>query len=221
MTISVNVEINGGTPAFKDFAGDITVYALINALGLPAGSSVYINRSETPSSGHATIKHGDYIEIEFAAAPAYAAPAAASKVLFINNDGGGFADSVAFTPGTTLAAFISGRGVSIANKMVRVNNNLADAGYVLQNGDKVSVTPLKVQGAVETIKVLYINNDGAGFASSVQTIDGITLTQFLAQQGLNDIRGKLVRVNNEISTAATVLRNGDKISVTPLKVQGA
>ncbi len=207
----------------------MVVADLLAILGLPEDAYVSVNNED--ACDDTVINHADFVEIEYneeaeqalgqgyAGAPVPAGPVA-GVVLFINNDGGGFADSVPFATGTTLESFIASRGVCVEGNLVRLNNGIVDAGHLLQNGDKISVTPLKVEGAVDTIKVLYINNDGAGFASQVQAISGVTLQQFLAQQ-TDSVEGMLVRLNNDIAAGTTPLKNGDKISVTPLKVEGA
>ena len=45
------------------------------------------------------------------------------KILFINNDGGGFADYVEVTPGTTVEKFVSQKvsGRDAADYLIRVN----------------------------------------------------------------------------------------------------
>ena len=71
------------------------------------------------------------------------------RVLYINNDGGGFADYVNVTDGTTVAKFfehqLSGRAP--ADYLIRVNRQPAAADQVLQEGDRVSCTPTKIEGA--------------------------------------------------------------------------
>jgi len=217
MSIAITLELNGNREV-REVSYVTNVSDLLNALSLSRGSVVRVNGTE--ASIGSPVRHGDFVQISVVAVAPVAATTPGGKVLFINNDGAGFADPVAFAAGTNLGQFIAERDISISGKMIRVNNNLADAGYVLRDGDKISVTPLKVEGAVEMIKVLYINNDGSGFAEPVQAISGVTLFQFLAQQG-SDPAGKMVRLNNDIAAGTTVLRNGDKISVTPLKVEGA
>ena len=72
------------------------------------------------------------------------------KVLFINNDGGGFADYVETAEGTTVKAFFEKhmQGQTSTNHLIRVNRQHVHSGYVLQDGDRVSVTPTKIEGAL-------------------------------------------------------------------------
>jgi sulfur carrier protein ThiS len=71
------------------------------------------------------------------------------KVLFINNDGGGFADYVEVAPGTTVEKFfdqkVPGRGA--ADYLIRVNRQPVPKDYILQDGDRVTMTPTKIEGA--------------------------------------------------------------------------
>jgi sulfur carrier protein ThiS len=71
------------------------------------------------------------------------------KVLLINNDGGGFADYVEVRPGTTVAQLFADRlpGRRPEDYLIRVNRQPVAADQVLQEGDRVSITPTKVEGA--------------------------------------------------------------------------
>ena len=71
------------------------------------------------------------------------------KILFIDNDGAGFADYLDIAEGTTIEQFfkikMSGREVS--DYLIRVNRQPVAKDYILQEGDRVTVTPTKVEGA--------------------------------------------------------------------------
>ncbi len=71
------------------------------------------------------------------------------KVLFINNHGGGFADYVDVPDGTTVADFFAGqlRGCRPEDYLIRVNRLPASADQVLCEGDRISMTPTKIEGA--------------------------------------------------------------------------
>jgi hypothetical protein len=71
------------------------------------------------------------------------------KVLLISNDGGGFADHVEVADGLTVAALFADRmaGRTPADYLIRVNRQPAAADQVLRPGDRVSVTPTKIEGA--------------------------------------------------------------------------
>jgi hypothetical protein len=71
------------------------------------------------------------------------------KVFYINNDGGGFADHVEIEAGTTVNKFFTQRlpGCQPGDYLIRVNRLPASADQVLQEGDRISLTPVKIQGA--------------------------------------------------------------------------
>ena len=70
-------------------------------------------------------------------------------ILFINNDGGGFADHVEITEGTTVAQFFVDRlpNGRVQDYLIRVNRQPVPSSQVLQEGDRVSITPTKIEGA--------------------------------------------------------------------------
>ena len=72
------------------------------------------------------------------------------------------------------------------------------------------------------MKILYVNNDGGGFADYVEVAEGTTVTKFFAEQVPH---GKpqdyLIRVNRQPVAADQVLQEGDRVSLTPTKIEGA
>jgi len=71
------------------------------------------------------------------------------KILFINNDGAGFADTLEVEPGLSVRTFF-GRQVPHGKPdeyLIRVNRQPTSSDYVLQEGDRVSFTPVKIEGA--------------------------------------------------------------------------
>ena len=70
------------------------------------------------------------------------------KVMYINNDGGGFADYIEVTPGTTVDALFHQRMEGKASDyLIRVNRQPTTADYELREGDRISFTPVKIEGA--------------------------------------------------------------------------
>jgi hypothetical protein len=71
------------------------------------------------------------------------------KILFINNDGGGFADYLDVADGTTVAALFTQQLPlgKAPDYLIRVNRQPVPSGYSLQEGDRVSFTPTKIEGA--------------------------------------------------------------------------
>ena len=72
------------------------------------------------------------------------------------------------------------------------------------------------------MKILLINNDGAGFADHIQVPEGTTVQHLFAQ---TVPKGKpqdyLIRVNRQPVAADQLLQEGDRVSFTPVKIEGA
>ena len=71
------------------------------------------------------------------------------RLLFINNDGGGFADYVNVEPNTTVAQFFAQRLPDAQSQdfLIRVNRQPVSADQVLQDADRISISPIKIAGA--------------------------------------------------------------------------
>jgi hypothetical protein len=74
------------------------------------------------------------------------------RVSFVNNDGGGFTGSVEVVEGTNYSKFFQNQmdGANSANYKIRVTRNgnrfTPEAGELVQEGDRVSITPSKITG---------------------------------------------------------------------------
>ena len=72
------------------------------------------------------------------------------------------------------------------------------------------------------MKVLFINNDGGGFADYVEVADGMTVDQFFEDQLPGRKAGDyLIRVNRQPVSHDCVLEEGDRVTMTPTKIEGA
>jgi len=147
------------------------------------------------------------------------------NVLFINNDGGGFAETRALPEGITageLFARVMGTGANATGHYIRVNRQPVSRSHVLRDNDRVSITPVKVSGASD-IEVLFINNDGGGFADRRKFPEGTTAGELFARAMGSGVsaQGHYIRVNRQPVSRSHVLQNGDRISITPVKVSGA
>ena len=71
------------------------------------------------------------------------------KILWINNDLGGFADYVHINEGTTVKGFFNEKlpNREPSEYLIRVNRQPVASDYVLQEGDRVTATPVKIEGA--------------------------------------------------------------------------
>lgn len=72
-----------------------------------------------------------------------------ARILYINNTGGGFADHLEVPADTTVQQFFRDRMPdSVAEDyLIRINRLPAACDQVLQDGDRVTITPLKIEGA--------------------------------------------------------------------------
>lgn len=71
------------------------------------------------------------------------------------------------------------------------------------------------------MKVMLFQTDGNALAKELEAEEGVTLGEFLMDQGITDDNTNLVRLNRAPAAANTELSNGDKISVTPRNIKGA
>ena len=71
------------------------------------------------------------------------------KILYINNDGGGFADHIEVAKGTTVGQLFRDRipDGKPENYLIRVDRQPAAADQVLREGQRVGFTPTKIEGA--------------------------------------------------------------------------
>ena len=69
--------------------------------------------------------------------------------MFIDNDGGGFADYVQVPDGITVEKFFEDKmqGRKPNDFLIRVNRQPVPSDYVLKEGDRVTITPTKIEGA--------------------------------------------------------------------------
>jgi hypothetical protein len=71
------------------------------------------------------------------------------KVFFVNNDGGGFADTIGIPDGQTVQQFFQERlpNRKAQDYLIRVNRLPVSADQVLQEQDRISISPTKIHGA--------------------------------------------------------------------------
>ena len=71
------------------------------------------------------------------------------KILFIDNHGGGFADYLEIEHSTSVEQFFKDQMADRKPEdyLIRVNRQPVPRDYVLQEGDRITVTPTKIDGA--------------------------------------------------------------------------
>ena len=86
----------------------------------------------------------------------------------------------------------------------------------------VSITISTFKDKETVMKLLWINNEGGGFADYVEATQGTTVEKFFRQK-LPDRNPHdfLIRVNRQPVAKDCVLQEGDRITMTPVKIEGA
>jgi len=71
------------------------------------------------------------------------------KILYINNSGGGFADHIEVEENTTIAMLFQQRmqNAKASDYLIRVNRQPVSQEYTLKEDDRVTITPVKIDGA--------------------------------------------------------------------------
>jgi hypothetical protein len=71
------------------------------------------------------------------------------KIFLINNFGGGFADHVEVEPGSNITQLFEKRmpACKPEDYLIRINRQPVPEDQVLHEGDRVSITPIKIEGA--------------------------------------------------------------------------
>jgi sulfur carrier protein ThiS len=72
------------------------------------------------------------------------------------------------------------------------------------------------------MRILVINNDGGGFADYINVPNGTTVRQLFKEQVKSDLpEHYLIRVNRQPVPAEQVLQEGDRVSFTAKRIEGA
>ena len=71
------------------------------------------------------------------------------RILYINNDGAGYADHINIAENTTIDQFfaIKMQNCEPSDYLIRVNRQHVNKDYCLQENDRVTLTPRKIEGA--------------------------------------------------------------------------
>ena len=71
------------------------------------------------------------------------------RILYINNSGAGYADYVDVESGKTIDQFFKDKMPTSkpSDFLIRVNRQPVPQDYILQENDRVTITPTKVDGA--------------------------------------------------------------------------
>jgi len=82
------------------------------------------------------------------------------RILYINNSGGGYADYIQLSEGKTVEQFFTEQmpGRKAEDFLIRVNRQPVARDYVLQENDRITITPTKIDGATNCVN---FSNDRA------------------------------------------------------------
>ena len=72
------------------------------------------------------------------------------------------------------------------------------------------------------MRILYVNKDGGGFADYIDVDSHSTVTQIFAERlPCRRAADYLIRVNRQPVAADYYLPEGDRLTITPVKIEGA
>jgi hypothetical protein len=72
------------------------------------------------------------------------------------------------------------------------------------------------------MKIFFINNLGAGFADNIDVSEGTTVEQLFQERMRHEKPSDfLIRCNRQVCHRDQVLQECDRVSITPLKIEGA
>ena len=72
------------------------------------------------------------------------------------------------------------------------------------------------------MRILYINISGGGYAAHIEVADGITVAQLFEKQLPHEQpEDFLIRVDRLPAAAEQVLLEGQRVTFTPVKIEGA
>ena len=72
------------------------------------------------------------------------------------------------------------------------------------------------------MRIMNINNNGSGFADFINIEEGMTIDKFFAQKmSHEEASDYLIRVNRQPVTKDYILKENDRVTITPLKIEGA
>ena len=72
------------------------------------------------------------------------------------------------------------------------------------------------------MRILFINNLGGGFADFINVEEGTSIEKLFKQKMSNEnTEDYLIRVNRQPVAKDYVLRENDRVTITPTKIEGA
>jgi hypothetical protein len=111
---------------------------------------------------------------------------------------------------------------AVAVRRRRRRRSLAKSPPDRESSSSSSRFPFLIIKEYVMARILVINNNGAGFADYTNVAEGTTVNKLFAQQvPQGRPEDYLIRVNRQPVASDQVLQEGDRISITPTKIEGA
>lgn len=71
------------------------------------------------------------------------------------------------------------------------------------------------------MKIMFVNNAGGGFAQEVEVKAKTKVSDFFKEMMKNSNPDSfIIRVNRQVITAKEILTAGDRVTITPVKIDG-
>ena len=72
------------------------------------------------------------------------------------------------------------------------------------------------------MRIMYINNAGGGFANYMNVEEGMSIEKLFKQKMSNEnAEDYLIRVNRQPVPKDYILKENDRVTITPTKIEGA
>jgi len=72
------------------------------------------------------------------------------------------------------------------------------------------------------MRIMYINNAGGGFANYMNVEEGMSIEKLFKQKMSNEnSEDYLIRVNRQPVPKDYILKENDRVTITPTKIEGA
>ena len=72
------------------------------------------------------------------------------------------------------------------------------------------------------MRIMYINNNGAGFADFINVEESMSIEKLIEQKMPHEQASDyLIRVNRQPVPKDYVLQENDRVTITPVKIEGA
>lgn len=104
-------------------------------------------------------------------------------------------------------------------RAVRLNSILTDCKNKCI--EKIKLLTIFIERKIE-MRILFINNLGGGFADFINVEEGSSIEKLFKQKmSCENAEDYLIRVNRQPVPKDYVLKDNDRVTITPTKIEGA